>query len=87
MTRHGVAHLESRHELGDVGVDEPPRDGSLGLARLHVLVDDLAQVVDRVEVDVLELVDRGIDVARHGEVEDEHGRRRRALSAPFTSAA
>ena len=37
----GVAHLEARHELGDVRVDQPARDRGLGLARLHVLVHDL----------------------------------------------
>ena len=68
----GVPHLEARHERVDVGVDDAPRRGGLGLARLHVLVHDLPQVVDRVEVDVLERADRGVDVARHGEVEHEH---------------
>ena len=70
--RRGVPHLEARHERGDVGVDDAPRRGGLGLARLHVLVDDLPQVVDRIKVGVLEGGDRRVDVARHGEVEHEH---------------
>ena len=56
--RHGIPHLEARHELGDIRVDQPARDRGLGLARLDVLVDDLPQVVDRVEIDVLERADR-----------------------------
>ena len=35
-------------------------------------VDHFLQVVDVVEEDVVELVDRRLDVARHGDVDQEH---------------
>ena len=34
--------------------------------------DYAGEVVDRVEVDVFELLDFGFDVARHGQVDHEH---------------
>ena len=43
---------------------------------LHALaqvgVDDLLQVVDVVQEDVVEVVDRGLDIARHRDIDEEH---------------
>ena len=60
-------------------VAEPPglvRDDRLGARRFppapaEALADDRLKVVDVVEVAVLEVADRGLDVARNGEVDDE----------------
>jgi len=54
------------------------------IAQLQVLADNLAQVVDRVQIDVFQFLDRGIDVARHGEV-DQH--ERRGAAAPDVTRA
>ena len=42
------------------------------LAQLHVLRDDVVEVVDGIEVDVVEPADCRVDVARYGEVDEEH---------------
>ena len=66
------AHLEPRHHaLHFFG------DDRLGVVRLlHALaqvgVDHFLQVVDVVEEDVVEIVDRGLDVARHRDIDQEH---------------
>ena len=39
---------------------------------VHALARDLAQVVHRVEEDVVELADLALDVARHREIEHQH---------------
>src|SRR5271165_5829879 len=57
------------------------------LALLAVFVDDALQVVDRIEVDILQLADLGLDIARHRKVDHEdrtmpprpHGRRSHRL--------
>ena len=57
--------------LGELGVDDRLGCGDLGLPRLHVLRDLLLEVVDVVDVHVVELVDVGIDVARHRDVDEK----------------
>ena len=42
------------------------------LARAQVLVDDLLEVVDCVQVGIVEIGYVGGDVARHGDVDEEH---------------
>ena len=54
-------------------------DHRLGLAHrfdadLQVVLDDVDQVVDAVEKQVVELRGFGLDIARHGEIDDEHRR-------------
>ena len=58
-------------ELLRLGGDD--RLGALGLARRpeSVSVDDRLEVVDVVEVAAVELVDRGVEVARDGEVDEQ----------------
>ena len=49
--------------------------GVLGLLRAlpQVGVDHFLQIVDVVEEDVVQIVDRRVDVARHGDIDQEHG--------------
>ena len=67
-----LGHLEARHHalhfLGD------QRLGVVGLfhALAQVGVDHFLQVVDIVEEDVVEVVDGGLDIARHGDIDEEH---------------
>ena len=58
---------EPRQLLGDDRLGA--RD--LGAAPREVLLDDALQVVDVVEEHLLDLAHRRIDVARHGDVDDE----------------
>ena len=68
-----LGHLEPRHHALHFFGDHLL--GVLGL--LHALaqvgVDHFLQVVDVVEEDVVELVDRRLDVARHRDIDQEHG--------------
>ena len=53
-------------------------DDALGVLRLllalvAVVLDHVLQVVDVVEVGVAHAVDLGVEVARHGDVDEEHG--------------
>jgi hypothetical protein len=41
-------------------------------ARLQVLLHDVLQVVDGVEINVVELGDFGLDIARYREIDQEH---------------
>ena len=73
--RHdGGDHLDvalARQELADLALDE--RLGPLGLARAlaQVRVHHLLEVVDVVAVDVVERVHARLDVAGHGDVDEE----------------
>ena len=58
-------------ELQDALLDDRLRARDLARARPRVHVRHLLQRVEVVAVDVGELADLGLDVARHGEVEDE----------------
>ena len=65
-------HLEPRHHaLHFLGHDLL---GVVGL--LHALaqvgVDHFLQIVDVVEEDVVEIVDGGLDIARHRDIDQEH---------------
>jgi hypothetical protein len=42
------------------------------LARFHAGLDDLGEVVDRIQEDVVEFGDLGLDVARHGQIDHHH---------------
>src|SRR5581483_10277245 len=53
-------------------VDDLLRAHGLSPPLRPVLVGDARQVVDVVEVDVLDVVDAGVEVARHPEVDEEH---------------
>ena len=74
---------KARHLL----LEQQPRAARRHLALLAVLVDQLLQVVDGEEVNVVELGDGRLDVARHREIDHEyrtmaagaHRGRRRAL--------
>lgn len=48
--------------------------GGLGraLATLEVLRNHLMQIVDRVQIDVVQLADLRLDVPRHGDIDHEH---------------
>ena len=67
-----LGHLEPRHHALDLFGHQ--RLGVVGL--LHALaqvgVDHFLQVVDVVEEDVVEVVDRGLDIARHRDIDQEH---------------
>src|SRR5277367_2257130 len=60
-------------ELGDVARDDGFGARNFRFAGAAVLLDDLAQVVDVVEVQAVEPCGAGIDVARHTQVNDEDG--------------
>ena len=64
------------------------RLGAHGLAPalLGVVARHLAQVVDVVEVDVVEVVDLGLGVARHADVDDEDRLMAAASSGPPSPA-
>ena len=51
------------------------------LALVAVLLHHVLQVVDVVEVDVAHAVDLRVEVARHGDVDEEHGAVPAALEA------
>ena len=59
---------ESRHFL----LEQPARVAGRGLTLAAVLFDDVLQIVDREEVHVGELGHRGLDVARHREIDHEN---------------
>src|SRR5690606_31288495 len=85
LGHEGAADLGAQGDDGGLHVEplgpelEAPRLvehdglGALGLlaAALHRFGDDVGQVVDVVEVDVVEAVDRGLDVAGDGDVDEE----------------
>ena len=53
------------------------RDDLVGFSRLihaafQILIDHALQIVDVVQEDVVEFVDRRLDVARDGDVDEEH---------------
>ena len=67
-----LGHFEARHHALHFFGDQ-----RLGVVRLfHALaqvgVDDFLQIVDVVEEDVVEVVDGGLDIARHGDIDQEH---------------
>ena len=69
--RDDLHRLEPALERDHLLVDDDL--GALGLAHalLEVLRDDAVEVVDVVEVDVGEVVDGRVDVARNGDVDEE----------------
>ena len=72
MVRRDLGHLQPRHHALHLFGDQ-----RLGVVRfLHALaqvgVDHFLQIVDVVEEDVVEVVDRGLDIARHGDIDEEH---------------
>ncbi len=79
---HGAALVHPVHEALHARVDDGfgLRHGCLaaGLRGLH----DAGEVVHGVEVDVLERLHLGLDVARHGQIDHEHG----AVAAFFERA-
>jgi hypothetical protein len=74
----GADSIQPAHKTANGLIDI--RQGQLcGVgALLHVLVDDLLEIVDRVQVHVLEPGDRGFDIAGYGDIDQEH----RAVAAP-----
>ena len=60
-------------EALDFGGDEGFGVSSLRAALGHVRSGDRLQIVDVVDEDAVDLVHRRIDVARHGDVDEEHG--------------
>jgi hypothetical protein len=63
--------VEPSGERGDLLVKDPLATFELAGALLLVLRDDSAERVDVVEVRLRELRDGGVDVARHGQVDEE----------------
>ena len=59
-------------ELADLLLDDLFPLARLLVALGHVGLNDLLQVVHREEVGALQVVHPGIDVARHGDVDEEH---------------
>ena len=69
-------HLEAAQPVVDAG--ELLLDDALGVVRLFlalaaVLLHHVLQVVDVVEVGVAHAIDLGVEVARHGDVDEEDG--------------
>jgi len=64
---------EPAGELADVALDEALALGELLVADGHGLGGDVPESVDVVEVNAVELVDGGIDIARDGKIDDEDG--------------
>ncbi len=87
MAGPGILGARFGEKSRDLLVDEQPRAAGRHFALLPVLVDQLLQIVDGKQVNVFQLGDRRIDVARHRQVHHEDrppapradGRLRRAL--------
>lgn len=71
--RYDLLATQARHEAADFFLDENASFARLVFPRLQILRDEALQIVDRVEIDVLEITDLGLDVAWHGDVDHEHG--------------
>jgi len=61
-----------RHELFDLQVDQGLGFAGGLLARAAVLADHLLEVVHGIQIHVVESRGLGLDIARHGEIEQEH---------------
>ncbi len=59
-------------KLGDVLGDDRFHARDFGFTRFFVLLDDLAQVVDIVEIKIVESCGRGVDVSRHAQIHHEN---------------
>ena len=70
--RDDLEALEPAPEALHLLLDDRLPAHRLALALVDVTGDGDREVVEVVEVDVVEVVDRGIEVARHGEVDEEH---------------
>ena len=69
--RDGAARTEPRAEPADFLGDDGLGAQDLARAAREVFADRRLQVVDVVEEDLLDFTGRRLDVARHGDVDDE----------------
>ncbi len=69
--RHGTARIEPAEELPDFLRDDLLRLGRFRPALRDVLLHDGLQVVDVIEEDLLEIARTGLDISRHGDIDDE----------------
>ncbi len=75
-----VPQAEPVHETADVVFDDFPSGGEVFRPRLEVLPGYLVQVVHAVEVNVFELVDSRVEIARYRDVDYQQGAAAEALS-------
>ena len=76
----GRDHFEAAQAIGELrhlALHERLRLLGLALPLAQVGLDHGAEIVHVVDEDILEIVHGGIDVARHGDVDEEEGRPRR----------
>ena len=69
--RHDLARLQPRRKARDFLVDDRLGARELGAPPRQVLADDRLQIVHVVEEDLIQIADRGLDIARQGDVDDE----------------
>jgi hypothetical protein len=69
--RHHLQRGEPALEAVKLGLDDPLGSHRLGLAAARVALDDLLHVVDVVEADAGDLTAGGLDVAWHGDVDQQ----------------
>lgn len=69
--RHQRAASELQPEVPRVAFEEGACVLDLGFAQVEVLVGDRGEVVEIVEIDVLERVDGGINVAWEGNIDQK----------------
>ena len=69
---HHFAGLHPVHEALDAGFDDGLGLHHGGAARVGAGLHQAAQVVHRIQVDVVQAADFGFDIARHGQVDHDH---------------
>ncbi|CUJ48692.1 Uncharacterised protein [Achromobacter xylosoxidans] len=80
---HHFARLHPVHEALDAGFDDGLGLHHGGAAGVGAGLDQAAQVIDGIQVDVVQAADLGFDVARHGQVDHHHGTVAAQARGPF----